>query len=120
MLIIDEGVDYLVYNINMVSIIRRVASSGIIAIIWFSGKVESESPAPPLWTGAALGLERDGVLLIIFDAVFDAPPLRAGGACVSFTLTRSFYPSTSSTTRVRADPSILDEIQVLWWGGLKC
>ena len=37
--------------------------------------------------------------------------------CVFFTLNRSFYPSTSSTTSVRADSSILlliEEIQVLW------
>ena len=36
------------------------------------------------------------------------------GMCVFFTLTRSFYPSTTSTTSVRADSSILEEIQVLW------
>ena len=36
------------------------------------------------------------------------------GVCVFFTLNRSFYPSTSSTTSVRADSSILEEIQVLW------
>ena len=29
-------------------------------------------------------------------------------------ITRSFYPSTSSTTSIRADFSILEEIQVLW------
>ena len=33
--------------------------------------------------------------------------------CVFFTLNRSLYPSTSSTTRVRADSPILQEIQVL-------
>ncbi len=31
-----------------------------------------------------------------------------------FTLNRSFYPSTFSTTSVRAGSSILEEIQVLW------
>ena len=34
--------------------------------------------------------------------------------CVFFTLNRSFYPSTSSTTSVRADSPILEEIQVMW------
>ena len=34
--------------------------------------------------------------------------------CVFFPLNRSFYPSTSSTTRVRADSSIVEETQVLW------
>ena len=34
--------------------------------------------------------------------------------CVFFTLNRSFYPSTSCTTGVRADSSILEEIQVMW------
>ena len=34
--------------------------------------------------------------------------------CVFFTLNRSFYPSTYSTTSGRADSSILEEIQVLW------
>ena len=34
--------------------------------------------------------------------------------CVLFTLYRSFYPSASSTTSVRAGSSILEEKQVLW------
>ena len=34
--------------------------------------------------------------------------------CMFFTLNRSFYPSTSSTISVRADSSILEEIQVMW------
>ena len=34
--------------------------------------------------------------------------------CVFLTLNRSFYPSTSSTTSVRPDSSILEEIQALW------
>ena len=33
--------------------------------------------------------------------------------CVVFTLNRFFFPSTSSTTSVRADFSILEEIQIL-------
>ena len=35
--------------------------------------------------------------------------------CVFFILNHSFYPSTSSTTSVHADSSILEEIQVLLW-----
>ena len=34
--------------------------------------------------------------------------------CVFFTLNTSFYPSTSRTTSVRADCSILEETQVPW------
>ena len=34
--------------------------------------------------------------------------------CVFFTSNRSFYPSASSTTNVRADSSILEEIQGMW------
>ena len=34
--------------------------------------------------------------------------------CVLFTLNRSFYPSTSSTTSARANASILEEMQVMW------
>ena len=34
--------------------------------------------------------------------------------CVLFTLNRSFCPSTSCTTSVRAESSILEEIQVMW------
>ena len=40
--------------------------------------------------------------------------LTASAVCVFFTLNRSFYPSTSSTTSVGADSSIVEEIQVLW------
>ena len=35
--------------------------------------------------------------------------------CVFFTINRSFSPSTSSTTSVRADSSILEDIQVIMW-----
>ena len=38
----------------------------------------------------------------------------AAAVCVFFTLNRDFYPSTYSTTSVRADSSILEEIQALW------
>ena len=37
-----------------------------------------------------------------------------GDVCVFFKFNRSFYPSTSSTTSLRADSSILEDIKVLW------
>ena len=40
-------------------LIRRVASSVIFAMVWFSGKVEGESRVPPSWTGASVGLGED-------------------------------------------------------------
>ena len=37
-----------------------------------------------------------------------------GLVCVFFTLNRYFYPSTSSTTSIRTDSSILEEIHIMW------
>ena len=54
--------------------IRRVASSGIIAIIWFRERSRVNPGRRLRGRAPSSDLGRIGVL-IIFDAVFDAPPL---------------------------------------------
>ena len=108
------------WNIRIVYTVRSVANAHHIQERYsYRGTIDNTSanvliPSIPWW-GTTKPLRHcfrfdkvPGLTLLVPHYCF---------VCVFFTLNRSFYPSASSTTSVRADSSILEEIQVMWSQG---